>query len=107
MNRQRLKKIETVSEQLTITSDIAQIRDLTGQVEDLLSEEEEAFDGMPENLQYSMNGERAKEAIDALSEALDVLASLIGEYEDAEDDNAREAALERVDEAADALDMIY
>lgn len=76
MNKKRLLKIKGI---------INKIDEINDEIEDVLSDEEDAFDNMPEGLQYSLNGERSEAAIDALSESTELVT-------DAKDtlENARE-----------------
>ena len=64
MNKERRNKI------VKIINDIENIK---SNLQDVLSDEEFAFDNMPENLQSSMRGEESEEAIEILSEAIDAL----------------------------------
>ncbi len=43
---------------------------LKGELERVESDEQEYFDGMPENLQGSMNGMNSEEALDKITEAI-------------------------------------
>lgn len=62
MNKQRRKAIGDIYDKLIdIQSDLECIRD----------EEQEAFDNLPESIQYSERGERMEEYISDLEEALD------------------------------------
>ena len=60
MNKQRRKVIRELIEQATA---------LSQQIEEVLNEEQDYFDYMPENLQGSERGEIAQEAICDLEEA--------------------------------------
>ena len=53
-------------------------------LEDIKNEEEEAFDNMPEGLQYSQRGMDSEAAIENLNEALEYLEEVC-EMEDAEE----------------------
>lgn len=64
MNKKRLSRIKGV---------ISKIDEINDEIEDILSDEEDAFDNMPEGLQYSLNGERSEAAIDALSESTELV----------------------------------
>lgn len=68
MNKNRRKMIENIITML----DRAKIN-----LEDVLSEEEDYFNNMPENLQGSIRGTESEEAIDMLSEAVDNLNNCI------------------------------
>ena len=60
MNKQRRKLINEL---------IGKAYDLSCEIEEVLNEEQESFDNMPENLQYSERGESMQEAISSLEEA--------------------------------------
>lgn len=47
------------------------------ELQSVLNEEENAFDSMPENLQYSIRGQDSEVAIDCLNEAIDGLDDVI------------------------------
>ena len=69
---------------------ITQGEELKSKLECICSDEQDYFDNMPENLQGSMRGMDAEEAIDAMNEAIQSM------------DNAIEAA----EEAASCIDDI-
>jgi hypothetical protein len=68
MNRERRKALQDISTQL---------EELKGCLEDLMEEEEEYRDNIPENLQGSERYERAEEACDNLGSAVDELDTVI------------------------------
>lgn len=68
MNNERRNKIRKI---------ISNIESLKSDLQDVLSDEEFAFDSMPENLQYSTRGEESQEAIDYMNEAVDGLDEVI------------------------------
>ena len=61
----------------------ATIRQIEGVVSNILAEEEEAFDNMPESFQDSERGDISQEAQDNLSSAVDALEEAISYLEDA------------------------
>lgn len=71
MNNKRRKEISKA---------IGQIEDV---VQQILDDEEEAFENMPKNLQESERGEISQDAQAALSYAVDALEEAIGALEDA------------------------
>lgn len=71
MNNKRRKEIANV------------IRQIENVVSSILEDEEEAFDNMPESLQYSERGDMSQEAQDNLSGAIDALEEAIICLEDA------------------------
>lgn len=68
MNKKRLSSISDVITNLSALND---------RLEEILFEEQETFDNMPENLQVSANGERSESAIEILEEANDNLNEVI------------------------------
>lgn len=64
MNKQRKKSIEKIMEQ---------IMKLNENIEEVLWEEEDAYDNIPENLQESERARISEESIDLLTEAKDYL----------------------------------
>ena len=70
MNNKRRKKIQDV------------IRKLQNLLEEILDEEQEAFDNMPEGLQESANGMISQDAQDNLDAAIEALEEAIYYLED-------------------------
>jgi prefoldin subunit 5 len=68
MNAKRRKELEKV---------IALIEEARNQLETLKDEEQEAFDNMPEGLQYSEKGERMETAISFMDDSFNELESAI------------------------------
>lgn len=67
MNKTRRNELEEINEKLA---------DLRTQLEELLTDEQEYFDNMPENLQGSLRGEDSEQAISNLECAISDLASI-------------------------------
>lgn len=74
MNKIRRKELQTI---------IDQLEELKGSLEELMAEEEEYRDNMPENLQGSERYETAEVACDALQEAVDVFNEITSNIESA------------------------
>lgn len=72
MNKERRNKISKIVES---------IEKIKSDLQDVLSEEENVFDNMPENLQCSMRGEESEESIDYMNEAVDALDNAIEQLE--------------------------
>ena len=64
MNKQRRKELDTLFHKIEALSD---------ELSDVLNEEQEAYDNLPEGLQESEKGEAMQEAIDNLESALSSL----------------------------------
>ena len=73
MNKQRRTEIKNI---------IAELENIKTKLDNVFSEEQYAFDNMPENLQYSMRGEESQEAIDYMSEAGSDIEEAIDQLED-------------------------
>jgi uncharacterized coiled-coil DUF342 family protein len=74
MNNARRDQIAKIKETL---------EDLRGKIEDLQSEEQEAFDNMPESLQQGDRGQASEAAAEALQSALDSVDEAVGYLETA------------------------
>lgn len=70
MNKERRKRIADA------------VRRIEELLEDILNEEQEAFDNMPESLQMSENGMVSEEAQENLNAAIDSLEEAIGYLEE-------------------------
>ena len=74
MNKSRRDQIAKIKEAL---------EELRGKIEDLQSEEQDAFDAMPESLQQSDRGQASEAAADALQSAYDAADEAITNLESA------------------------
>lgn len=124
MNKSRRKRIAVAIRDLekTIKHNFIDnyIDFIKDEIEDILWEENDAYDNMPENLQYSIRGEESSEAIDNLQEAVDLLEEAIDiindindiDDEDDEDDedNEKESRIDEINDyinqAIDVLEQI-
>lgn len=64
MNKKRRKEIENLRESISETK---------AKLQDLLNEEQQAFDNMPESIQESERGEEMQEIIEYMEVAIDSL----------------------------------
>lgn len=74
MNNARRDQIAKIKETL---------EDLRGKIEDLQSEEQEAFDNMPESLQQGERGQASEAAAEALQSAFDSVDEAVAYLETA------------------------
>ena len=88
MNKARRKKIGQIVEELERQMDF---------LNDVLYDEQDAFDSIPENLQYSMRGEESQDAISGMEEAVEQIETVIEKLEEAN---------ELLGNAKDTLDYI-
>lgn len=121
MNKSRRKRIAVAIRDLKKTTKHNFIDNyidfIKDEIEDILWEENDAYDNMPENLQYSIRGEESSEAIDNLQEAVDLLEEAIDIINDINDindegdeDNEKESKIDEINDyinqAIDALEQI-
>lgn len=102
MNNSRRKKISKLINELEILNDNYNQEWLNRCVvtlEDIKNEEEEAFDNMPEGLQYSSRGMDAEAAIDYLDEALGYLEEAINIKDNEERQTNIEMAIDCLEDA--------
>lgn len=74
MNKIRRKQLESIA---------ARLEELRAELEDVMADEAEYRDNIPENLQGSERYEKADEACDNLSYALDAFEEAVGYIESA------------------------
>lgn len=69
MNNERRKQLKELIKKVEI---------LKGELERIESDEEFAYDNMPENLQSTLNGTNSEEAIEKMNEAIEYIDDAIG-----------------------------
>lgn len=74
MNNVRRLKLAALREQL---------ENISLELEEILTEEQDAFDAMPEGLQQSERGEKAENGIGEMENAIATIADVIGNLEEA------------------------
>lgn len=99
IRRKRISKLIVELELLNDNYDLELLNRCMDTLEDVENEEEEAFDNMPEGLQYSSRGMDSEAAIDSLNEALGYLEEAC----DVDDEEERET---NIDMAIDCLEDI-
>lgn len=62
---------------------INKIEEVKSELETIRDDEQDYFDNMPENLQYSVRGEAAEEAVDLMDEAIDSLDEIVDNLNEA------------------------
>ena len=73
MNKERRKQLKELIKKMDI---------LKGELERIESDEEFAYDNMPEGLQGTLNGMNSEEAIDKMNEAIEYIDEAIGAIEE-------------------------
>ena len=112
MNKSRRKKITSVINALENIIEYDLIDSIKNEIENILWEEEDAYDNMPENLQCSMRGEASSEAIDNLQNAVDVLEEAVSIISEINNSNKKRKIIENdinnlINQAIDSLEEIY
>ena len=110
MNNSRRKKIASVISALENIAGYDSINSIRNEIENILWEEEDAYDNMPENLQYSMRGEASSEAIDSLQDAVDALEEAISIIDEINNKNKKSKENDiddLINQAIDSLEEIY
>lgn len=77
MNNSRRKKIASVIKSLRSITEYNLIGLIQNEIEDILWDEEDAYNNTPESLQYSMRGYESSDAVDNLQDAVDALEEAI------------------------------
>lgn len=91
MNNARRKQLDDLRQRISALKD--QADELKDELESgPLSDEQDAFDNMPESLQDGEKGEKAQAALDAMQEAVDALDEVMSALDEAA--TALEAAAE-------------
>ena len=91
--RKEIMKLEHHLEVLSMNFSEDYLRTCIDKLEDIKSEEEDAFYNMPENLQSSSRGMESEEAIDMLEEALGYLEEILDQEDEDEIDENIMAAM--------------
>lgn len=73
MNKARRKRISKILEQL---------EGLSVEIEEVMNEEQEAYDNLPESIQYSERGENMEEYIFSLDDAMNYISDAISSLEE-------------------------
>ena len=100
MNKLRKKTITSISRQIGQCRNAEDVEECIALLEDVLQEEQDYYDNIPENLQSGMRAMDSEEAIEHMEEALELLQTAADP--DEEDDFADSIA-----EASSELDEIY
>lgn len=75
MNKARRKRISKILEQL---------EGLSVEIEEVMNEEQEAYDNLPESIQYSERGENMEGYISSLDDAMNYVSDAISSLEEIE-----------------------
>lgn len=99
MNKMRRKELSDVINGLNTMQDKDDLYSWINTLDNIKDEEQDYYDNIPENLQYSQRAEDSEEAIENLEEALDLLNEV---YDMDEFDKKSESIQEAIDKIEDA-----
>lgn len=80
MNDTRRRRLREIKTQIDFAN--SQLKDTSKRLSSILSEEQDAFDNMPEGLQSSYRGMCSEDAIDSMEEASEKLDEVIESLND-------------------------
>ena len=93
MNNQRRKQLNNISARIgriAVPADIDELESIKSEIEDVLWDEQMAFDNMPESLQDSMRGEMSQDAQSNMEDAISRIEDFIADYENEADNEETE-----------------
>ena len=109
MNNQRRKQLNNIATRIgrfTVPIDIDELESIKSEIEDILWDEQMAFDNMPESLQDSMRGEMSQDAQSNMEDAISRIDDFIADYENEVDNKETEDGDQLEEEEAELVQMI-
>ena len=109
MNNQRRKQLNNIAARIgrfTVPVDIDELESIKSEIEDILWDEQMAFDNMPESLQDSMRGEMSQDAQSNMEDAISRIDDFIADYENEVDNKETEDGDQLEEEEAELVQMI-
>lgn len=99
MNKMRRKELSEVIRSLNMMQDKADLNAIIYTLDNIKDDEQDYYDNIPENLQYSRRAEDSEEAIDNMDEALDLLNELYDSDNFDENMDLIEEAVDKIEKA--------
>lgn len=99
MNKARRKQLSEVTRALNAVKDKDDLYLIINELDSIKDDEQDYFDNIPENLQYSQRAEDSEQAIDNLDEALNLLNEAYDADEFANDNELIQEAIDKIEEA--------
>ena len=109
MNNQRRKQLNNIAVRIgrfTVPVDIDELESIKSEIEDVLWDEQMAFDNMPESLQDSMRGEMSQDAQSNMEDAISRIEDFVADYENEADTEETEDKNQLEEEEAELVQMI-
>ena len=111
MINQRRKQLNNISARIgriAVPADIDELESIKSEIEDVLWDEQMAFDNMPESLQDSMRGEMSQDAQSNMEDAISRIEDFIADYEnEAENEETEDKDQLEEEEAELAQRLLY
>lgn len=99
MNKTRRKELSEVIRALNVVADKDDLYSIINELDNIKDNEQDYYDNIPENLQYSQRAEDSEQAIDNLEEALNLLNEVYDEDEFDKDNELIQEAIDKIEEA--------
>ena len=99
MNKARRKELSDVIRGLNIMQDKGDLYSIINDLDSIKDDEQDYYDNIPENLQYSQRAEDSEQAIDNLEEALSLLNEIYDEDEFNTENESIQEAIDKIEEA--------
>ena len=99
MNKARRKELSEVIKALSAMQDKDDLYSIISDLESIKSDEEDYYDNIPENLQYSQRADDSEQAIENMDDALDLLNDVYEADEFNKDDELIQEAIDKIEEA--------
>lgn len=99
MNKARRKELSEVIRGLNMVKDKDDLYSIINELDSIKDDEQDYYDNIPENLQYSQRAEDSEQAIDNLEEALSLLNEAYDEDKFDKDNELIQEAIDKIEDA--------
>ena len=99
MNKTRRKELSEVVKALNMMKDRDDLYSIINELDSIKDDEQDYFDNIPENLQYSQRAEDSEQAIDNLEEALNLLNEIYDMDKFDKENKLIQEAIDKIEEA--------
>lgn len=99
MNKARRKELSDVIKALNMVTNKNDLLCIINELDSIKDDEQDYYDNIPENLQYSQRAEDSERAIDNLEESLDLLNEVYDIEEFNKDNELIQEAIDKIEEA--------
>jgi hypothetical protein len=99
MNKLRRKELDSVVIDLSAIEERNDLYCCIGTLENIMSDEQDYYDNIPDNLKYSYRAESSERAIECLDDALDYMNGAYDVYDTKDTTTLIHKAIEKIEEA--------